>query len=34
MTEKKDLIKYDIVEMNNGSSLLITTTDKELTDVV
>jgi hypothetical protein len=34
MSEKKDLIKYDILEMKNGSSLLLTTNDKELIDAI
>jgi hypothetical protein len=34
MSEKKDLIKYSISEMNNGSSLLLTTNDKELIDAI
>jgi hypothetical protein len=34
MSEKKDLIKYNILEMNNGSSLLLTTNDKELIDAI
>ena len=29
MTEKKNLIRYNILEMNNGSTLLLTTNDKE-----
>jgi translation initiation factor IF-1 len=34
MSEKKDLIKYRISEMDNGSSLLLTTNDKELVDAI
>ena len=34
MSEKKDLIKYDILEMNNGSSLILTTHDKGLIDAI
>lgn len=34
MSEKKDLIKYSISEMYNGSSLLLTTNDKELIDAI
>jgi hypothetical protein len=34
MSEKKDLIKYSIQEMNNGSSLLFSTNDKELVDAI
>lgn len=34
MSEKKDLIKYSISEMNNGSSLLLTANDKELIDAI
>jgi hypothetical protein len=34
MSEKKDLIKYSISEINNGSSLLLTTNDKELVDAI
>jgi hypothetical protein len=30
MTEKKDLIKYSIRQMNNGSALLLTTNDEQL----
>ena len=30
MSEKKDIIKYNILEMNNGSGLLLTTNNKEL----
>jgi hypothetical protein len=34
MSEKKNLIKYDILEMNNGSSLLLTTNDNELISAI
>jgi hypothetical protein len=34
MSEKKDLIKYSILEMNNGSSLQLNTNDKELIDAI
>jgi hypothetical protein len=34
MTEKKYLIKYDILEMNNGSSLILTTNDRQLIDAI
>jgi hypothetical protein len=34
MTEKKDLIKYNILELRNGSSLVLTTNDKELMDAI
>lgn len=34
MSDKIDLIKYSILEMNNGSSLLLTTNDKELIDAI
>lgn len=34
MSEKKDLIKYSIEETNNGSSLLLSTNDKELVDAI
>jgi hypothetical protein len=34
MSEKKDLIKYSIQETNNGSSLLLSTNDKELVDAI
>ncbi len=34
MSEKKDLIKYSIRETNNGSSLLLSTNDKELVDAI
>ena len=30
MTEKKDLIKYSIRQMNNGFALLLTTNDQQL----
>ena len=30
MTEKKDLIKYTIRQMSNGSALLLTTNDQQL----
>jgi hypothetical protein len=30
MTKKKDLIKYNILELGNGSSLVLTTNNKEL----
>jgi DNA replication protein DnaD len=34
MSKKKDLIKYSIQETNNGSSLLLSTNDKELVDAI
>jgi DNA replication protein DnaD len=34
MSEKKDLIKYSIQETNNGSSLLLSTNNKELVDAI
>jgi hypothetical protein len=34
MSEKKDLIKYSMQETNNGSSLLLSTNDKELVDAI
>lgn len=34
MSEKKDLIKYNIRNLNNGSSLQLTTNDKELIDAI
>jgi len=34
MSDKKDLIKYDISEMRNGSVLALTTNDKELVDAI
>jgi hypothetical protein len=34
MTKKKHLIIYDILEMNNGSSLLLSTNDRELVDAI
>jgi hypothetical protein len=34
MSEKKDLIKYNIRNLNNGSSLQLTTNDKELIDSI
>jgi hypothetical protein len=34
MTDKKDLIDYSIVEMNNGSSLILKTNDTEVIDAV
>jgi hypothetical protein len=32
MFEKKDLIKYDKLEMNDGSKLILTTKDRQLID--
>jgi len=34
MTKKKDLIDYSIVDMKNGSSLILTTNDKEVVDAI
>jgi hypothetical protein len=34
MSEKKDLIKYDKMEMKNGSILILTTNDTELIDAI
>jgi hypothetical protein len=34
MSEKKDLIKYNILEMKNGFSLVLTTNNKELIDAI
>lgn len=34
MTDKKDLIDYSIVEMNNGSSLILNTNDTEVIDAI
>ncbi|MFZ0344533.1 MAG: hypothetical protein WAL24_05195 [Nitrososphaeraceae archaeon] len=34
MTKKKDLIKYNILELRNGSSLVLITNDKELLDAI
>jgi hypothetical protein len=34
MSEKKDLIKYSIVNIKNGSALVLTTTDKQLIDAI
>jgi hypothetical protein len=34
MTEKKDLIKYGIKQMSNGSTLLITTNDQQLIEAI
>jgi hypothetical protein len=34
MTDKKDLIDYGIVEMNNGSSLILKTNDTEVIDAI
>jgi TusA-related sulfurtransferase len=34
MTKKKDLIKYNILELRNGSSLVLITNDKELVDAI
>jgi hypothetical protein len=34
MSEKKDLINYDILEMDNGSSLLLTANDKDLISAI
>ena len=34
MTDKKDLINYGIVEMNNGSSLILKTNNTEVIDAI
>ena len=34
MIKKKDLIKYNILELRNGSSLVLTTNDKELINAI
>jgi len=34
MSEKKDLIKYNILDMKNGSTLMLTTSDKQLIDAI
>ncbi|MFZ0328516.1 MAG: hypothetical protein WAL66_14560 [Nitrososphaeraceae archaeon] len=34
MSYKKDLIKYGILEMKNGSTLILTTDDKQLIDAI
>jgi hypothetical protein len=34
MNKKKDLIKYNILELRNGSSLVLTANDKELMDAI
>lgn len=34
MTKKKDLIKYNILELRNGSNLVLTTNDEELMDAI
>lgn len=34
MKNKKDLINYSVVEMQNGSSLILTTNDKEVSDAI
>ena len=34
MTEKKDLIKYSIRQMNNGSALLLTTNNQQLIEAI
>ena len=34
MTEKKDIIKYSIRQMNNGSALLLTTNDQQLIEAI
>lgn len=34
MTKKKDLIKYNILELRDGSSLALTTNDEELMDAI
>ena len=34
MSEKKDLIKYNILEMKNGFSLVLNTNNKELIDAI
>ena len=34
MTGKKDLIKYSVRQMNNGSALLLTTNDQQLIEAI
>jgi hypothetical protein len=34
MSEKKDLIEYSINEIDNGSTLVLETKDKELVDAI
>ncbi len=34
MAEKKNLIKYNVSELKNGSSLMLTTSDKQLIDAI
>jgi hypothetical protein len=34
MSDKKDLIKYDKLEMKNGSKLVLTTNDTQLVDAI
>ena len=34
MSEKKNLIKYSILDMKNGSALILTTSDKQLIDAI
>jgi hypothetical protein len=34
MSQKKDLIKYDVSEMRNGSILMLTTNDTQLIDAI
>lgn len=34
MSEKKDLIKYSILQMKNGSTLILNTNDKELINAI
>ena len=34
MSEKKDLIKYSINEIDNGATLILETKDKELLDAI
>jgi hypothetical protein len=34
MSEKKDLIKYSVLDIKNGSALVLTTTNKQLIDAI
>ncbi|HET7344275.1 MAG TPA: hypothetical protein VFJ05_00200 [Nitrososphaeraceae archaeon] len=34
MSEKRDLIRYNILEMSNGSALMLTANDKELINAI
>ena len=34
MSEKKDLIRYNILEMSDGSALILTANDKDLINAI